>query len=81
MKGQTVEWNVEVDCTGLLCPLPVLKAQKRLRSMAGGQILALIATDGMAAVDLPHFCEQTGHGFVAAMPEGAATRYLIRCKD
>lgn len=74
-------WDVEVDCSGLLCPLPVLRAQKRLRGMAGGQVLALIATDAMAAVDLPHFCRQTGHGFLGAMTEGAATRYLIRCKS
>jgi len=75
-----MRWDVELDCTGLRCPLPVLKAQKRLRGMSGGQVLALLATDAMAAVDLPHFCDQTGHGFVAAVPEGAATRYLIRCK-
>lgn len=72
-------WDVELDCTGLLCPLPVLKAQKRLRGMAAGQVLALLATDAMAAVDLPHFCDQTGHRFLGSAPEGAATRYLIRC--
>ena len=79
--GGAMEWDVEVDCTGLLCPLPVLKAQKRLRGMAAGQVLALVATDAMAAVDVPHFCDQTGHRFLHAVPEGAATRYLIRRKD
>ncbi len=73
-------WDVELDCTGLLCPLPVLKAQKRLRGMAAGQVLALVATDAMAAVDVPHFCQTTGHRFLSAEPEGMATRYLIRCK-
>ena len=84
-------WDVEMDCTGLLCPLPVLKAQKRLHAMAPGQILALLATDAMAAVDLPHFCDQTGHVFLEAKSleaksPGAAidagvTRYLIRRKS
>lgn len=76
-----MDWDIEVDCTGLLCPLPVLKAQKRLRTMSGGEVLALLATDAMAAVDLPHFCDQTGHRFLGATPEGPATRYLIRRKD
>jgi tRNA 2-thiouridine synthesizing protein A len=75
-----MQWDIEVDCTGLLCPLPVLKAQKRLRGMAAGQVLALIATDAMAAVDVPHFCDQTGHQFLGAFAEGTAHRYLIRCK-
>ena len=73
-------WDIEVDCTGLLCPLPVLRAQKRLRGMQPGQVLALLATDAMAAVDLPHFCSQSGHSYLGATPEGSATRYLIACK-
>ena len=73
-------WDDELDCTGLLCPLPVLKAQKRLRTVPPGQVLSLLATDAMAAVDLPHFCDQTGHVFLGSAPAGSATRYLIRAK-
>jgi len=71
-------WDVEVDCAGLLCPLPVLRARKRLMSMPAGQVLSVLATDPMAAVDLPHFCTQAGHSFLEAQACGAATRYLIR---
>lgn len=69
---------VTIDCTHLLCPLPVLRAGKALRRMAEGEVLAVIATDAMAAVDLPHFCSQTGHDYLGASPDGAATRHLIR---
>ena len=34
-----------LDCAGLLCPLPVLRAQRRLRTMAEGAVLVVIATD------------------------------------
>lgn len=51
----------ELDCVGLLCPLPVLRARKRLLSMSPGQVLRVTATDAMAQVDLPHFCAQAGH--------------------
>ena len=68
-----------LDCAGLLCPLPVLRAQKRLRSMAEGSVLAVIATDRMAEIDLPHFCDQSGHVYLGMEPQGGATRHVIRC--
>jgi tRNA 2-thiouridine synthesizing protein A len=67
-----------IDCTHMLCPLPVLKARKALAGMAEGQLLAVIATDAMAAVDLPHFCAQAGHSYLGAEPAGDATRHMIR---
>lgn len=76
MKGQVME---ELDCEGLLCPLPVLRARKRLIGLAPGTVLAVRATDGMAAIDLPHFCAQAGHVFLGAEDQGGGvTRYLIR---
>jgi tRNA 2-thiouridine synthesizing protein A len=69
---------VTIDCTHMLCPLPVLKARKALAGMAEGELLAVIATDAMAAVDLPHFCTQGGHAYLGAEPAGDATRHLIR---
>ena len=73
-----MQWDVEIDCAGLLCPLPVLRARKRLIGMAPGSVLRLVATDEMAAVDLPHFCAQGGHEFLGASAAGDATAYLIR---
>ena len=56
----------EVDCIGLLCPLPVLRARKRLLSMSPGQVLRVRASDAMAQVDLPHFCAQAGHRLLSS---------------
>lgn len=73
-----MEHDVDLDCEGLLCPLPVLKARKRLLSMAPGAVLRIRATDGMAAVDLPHFCAGAGHDYLGAEAAGAATAHFIR---
>ncbi len=70
--------DVELDAIGLLCPLPVLKARKRLKSMASGQVLCLLATDPAAMVDVPHFCAETGHIFLHSEERDAATAYYIR---
>jgi tRNA 2-thiouridine synthesizing protein A len=73
-----MNWDQEVDCAGLLCPLPVLRARKWLIDMQPGQVLRVIATDKMAAIDLPHFCSEGGHEFVGSQDLVGATAYLIQ---
>jgi tRNA 2-thiouridine synthesizing protein A len=80
-KGQDVEFDVDLDCEGLLCPLPVLRARKTLMAMLPGQILHMRATDPMAAVDLPHFCAEAGHDFLNSHQAGRVGHYFIRRKD
>lgn len=72
--GQTLK----LDATGLLCPLPVLKAAKRLRDLAPGDILEITADDPAAVVDVPHFCAEAGHELVSATEAGDAQVYIIR---
>jgi len=72
------EFDDTLDAIGLLCPLPVLKARKRLKSMAGGSVLKLLSDDPAAVVDVPHFCAEAGH---VLTDEGEADDhrfYLIR---
>lgn len=59
-----MEWDEEIDARGLLCPLPVLKARKRLNSMTKDAVLRLTATDPASVVDVPHFCAEGGHKLV-----------------
>lgn len=73
-----MQWDAEVDCGGMLCPLPVLRARKRLLGMLPGQVLRVLATDAMAAIDLPHFCIEAGHEFLNATATDTVTIYLIR---
>ena len=67
-----------LDACGLLCPLPVLKARKRLQGMAAGEVLRMEADDPVAVVDVPHFCDEAGHGLLTAETAGAVQVYLIR---
>jgi tRNA 2-thiouridine synthesizing protein A len=67
-----------LDLTGLLCPLPVLKAQKHLAGMKRGGILRVLATDPMAAIDMPHFCGEQGHHLLDAAQDGATLIFRIR---
>lgn len=53
-------WDFELDSTGLLCPLPVLKIRKKLKEMQKGDILRVMADDPAAIVDIPHYCHESG---------------------
>lgn len=67
-----------IDLSGLLCPLPVLKARKRLETMASGHVLKVIATDPMSAIDMPHFCNEQGHTLLEQSKDGGALIFRIR---
>lgn len=73
-----MDWDEDLDCEGLLCPLPVLRARKRLMAMAPGRVLSVRATDAMATVDLPHFCAEAGHEYLGATISEGVTRHLIK---
>lgn len=71
--------DAEIDARGLLCPLPVLKARKRLNALAPGALLALLTDDPAAVIDIPHFCTEAGHTLVADTDQGhPAHGWLIR---
>ncbi len=70
--------DAELDATGLLCPLPVLKARKRLQALQSGQVLRMLADDPAAIVDVPHFCAEAGHVLVDMSDSAGAQIYLIR---
>ena len=76
--GCFMDWDHELDAVGLLCPLPILKARKRLQALESGQVLRLIADDPAAVIDVPHFCFEQGHELVSAKTEQSTHVYLIR---
>ena len=53
--------DIEIDATGLLCPLPVLKLRKRMTSLSSGTIIKILTDDPAALIDIPHFCNENNH--------------------
>lgn len=76
--GKGMEWDHDLDAVGLLCPLPVLKARKRLQGLRSGQVLRMLADDPAAVIDVPHFCVEQGHELLGAEQTGDQHVYLIR---
>jgi tRNA 2-thiouridine synthesizing protein A len=72
-------WDDEIDACGLLCPLPVLRARRRLNAMPSGAVLRLLTDDPAAAVDVPHFCAEAGHAIMDRSEPGPGFHaWLIR---
>ena len=70
--------DAEIDTCGLLCPLPVLKARKKLLALPVGSVLKMRADDPAAMVDVPHFCAEQGHELVAQADRDGVLEFLIR---
>lgn len=66
------------DLKGLNCPLPVLRARKRLSGMKPGAHLWVETTDPLAAIDIPAFCNEAGHKLIKSeSADGGVQRFLI----
>ncbi|MEO1330581.1 MAG: sulfurtransferase TusA family protein [Pseudomonadota bacterium] len=70
----------ELDASGLLCPLPVLKLRKRLQALSCGAVIRMRTDDPAARIDVPHFCAEQGHALLGEpeeTPDGALA-FLVR---
>ena len=70
--------EIEIDAIGLLCPLPVLRVQKRMRQLEPGDTIRLIADDPAAIVDVPHYCDEQGHELVRHEEDVGGSVFVIR---
>ena len=68
---------VEVDATGLACPMPLLKAKRALNAMQTGQRLRVLATDQGSVRDFRVFAEQSGHLLLDSAEADGVYSYLI----
>jgi len=67
-----------LDCTGLLCPIPVIKTSKAIKEVEVGQVLKMIATDPGAPADMEAWARQTGHELLASEQEDGKFIFFIR---
>ena len=70
-----------LDVQGLSCPLPVLKANKALRSLPGGARLVVMATDPASVKDFRAFAAETGHALVAFSEEKGVFRFTRKKRE
>jgi TusA-related sulfurtransferase len=67
-----------LDCSGLVCPLPILQARKAMEDLTVGQVLEIIATDLGSVVDVQAWTRRTGHQLLSYEDEGKRFVFYIR---
>ena len=70
--------EIILDVMGQQCPLPVLRARKRLLNLEPGTLLRVFTTDPVSRIDMPHFCIEAGHELVETRDRGGWIEFLIR---
>lgn len=53
-------YDLELDLSGLTCPMPLLKAKQTLNKMDSGLVVKVMATDPASERDFKVFSEQSG---------------------
>jgi tRNA 2-thiouridine synthesizing protein A len=69
---------LQLDTSGLNCPLPVLKAKKAIKSLAPGELLVVLATDPASSIDFQHYCHMSGNILEKYSEENGVFEYVIR---
>lgn len=74
----TFNVDVELDLSGLQCPMPLLKAKLALNGMQASQVLKVVATDPGSEKDFHMFAEHSDHQILEFRKDQSAYYYWIR---
>lgn len=78
MDGETPTPALHLDLKGLKCPLPVLRANKAMRDLAGGDVLEVETTDPASAKDFETYCQTAGHALLTRGETAGVFLFRIR---
>lgn len=71
--------DLELDCRNLVCPMPVIELGRRIGEVEVGQVVAVVADDPAARVDVAAWCRMRGHEYVGEQAADDGTpAYLVR---
>jgi tRNA 2-thiouridine synthesizing protein A len=67
-----------LDARGLLCPLPLTMAKRRMAELRDGETLVVLATDPEAPIDLAAWAADEGHTYDERQAEGWTEYALVK---
>lgn len=76
--AEAVPAKQTLDCRGLLCPLPIIRLSKAIKTIQVGEALEMLATDPGSVPDVQAFQRQTGHEVLSAVQEDGVYRFVVR---
>lgn len=77
-EAKLVNPDRQIDCTGLFCPMPIVKTREAMTQMTAGQVLAMLSDDPASDPDMRSWAQNTGHELLEVTRNGAVYRFVIR---
>ena len=74
----TLQEDKLIDCSGMLCPVPVIKTSKAIKEIQIGQVLKMISTDPGAPPDMVAWARQTGNELLDSHQESGKFVFYFR---
>ena len=72
---------IELDARNLMCPLPVIRAQDRIKTLHPGQRMNVICSDPGALNDIPAWCRINGHRVISTRHDDYTIEVLVEVGD
>ena len=66
-----------LDTRGLFCPVPIIKTSEALKNLHSGAVVEVISDDPAIEMDMPAWCQSTGHEIRSSAREGKVYRYWV----
>ncbi len=73
-----IAYDQELDCSGLSCPMPILKTKKAIDGLQVGQVLKMTATDPGSVPDINAWTTKTGHQLLGTEEQGEKKIFFIK---
>lgn len=71
--------DLELDCRGMVCPMPVIELARRFGEVLVGGLVAVVADDVAARTDVPAWCRMRGQEYAGEdRADDGVPRYWVR---
>jgi tRNA 2-thiouridine synthesizing protein A len=77
-EAKVVNPDRQIDCTGLFCPMPIVKTREAMTQMTAGQVLEMLSDDPASDPDMRSWARNTGHELLDVSRDGAVYHFVIR---
>ena len=77
-EAKVVNPDRQIDCTGLFCPMPIVKTREAMAQMTAGQVLEMLSDDPASDPDMRSWAQNTGHELLDVTRNGAVYHFVIR---
>jgi tRNA 2-thiouridine synthesizing protein A len=67
-----------IDCTGLFCPMPIVKTREAIKQMTVGELLEMLSDDPASEADMKSWARISGHELLDISRADGVFRFVVR---